>query len=137
MTKNKLYLFLFIACTMGYGWMAFTYRSSETGLQVRFHTCLIKQVTGIPCPSCGSTRSISAALHGHLGEAIWWNPLGLLSLLLILIIPWWILTDWLRKRDSFHRAFKATEFFIRRKYIAILLIILILINWIWNIHKGL
>jgi len=37
--------------------------------------CAFHRLTGIPCPTCGSSRAVVAALHGHLVEAFLWNPL--------------------------------------------------------------
>lgn len=37
--------------------------------------CVIKNVSGIPCPSCGMTRSYLHVLHGEFGEAFYDHPL--------------------------------------------------------------
>ena len=37
--------------------------------------CVFKNITGVPCPTCGSTRGCLAALHGHLIVAWRYNPL--------------------------------------------------------------
>ena len=39
--------------------------------------CLFRRVTGLPCPSCGLTRSWQAAGHGRLLDATRYHPLGL------------------------------------------------------------
>ncbi len=38
--------------------------------------CLLSEVTGVPCPLCGMTRSFCAAAKGRLAEALAWHPLG-------------------------------------------------------------
>ena len=38
-------------------------------------TCLIKLITGFPCPSCGITRSYKALFHFNFSEAWNYNPL--------------------------------------------------------------
>lgn len=38
-------------------------------------TCLIKLITGFPCPSCGITRSYKALFHLNFSEAWNYNPL--------------------------------------------------------------
>ena len=38
--------------------------------------CLFKAVTGLPCVTCGSTRSMVEFLHGHFWAALRWNPLA-------------------------------------------------------------
>lgn len=37
--------------------------------------CHIKRVTGVPCPTCGTTRGVLAALEGRPLDAWLWNPL--------------------------------------------------------------
>lgn len=51
--------------------------------------CLFHQITGLYCPSCGSTRAAHHFLHGRLKEALSSNPLATLAfpiLLLFLIL---------------------------------------------------
>ncbi len=36
--------------------------------------CLIRRVTGHPCPGCGMTHALSALAHGHLRNAWRYNP---------------------------------------------------------------
>ena len=38
--------------------------------------CMLRNTTGIPCPGCGLTRSIVAAVHGDLKESYAFHRLG-------------------------------------------------------------
>ena len=38
--------------------------------------CVFYNLTGLPCPGCGLTRSFVCLGHGHLFEALHWHPLG-------------------------------------------------------------
>jgi len=40
--------------------------------------CLFKQLTGLPCPGCGMTRSLIHLAHGDVCVALALNPVGLL-----------------------------------------------------------
>ena len=40
--------------------------------------CPLRTVTGVPCPLCGMTTSVEAAVHLHPAEAFAANPGGLL-----------------------------------------------------------
>lgn len=39
-------------------------------------SCVFKNATGHPCPSCGMTRSWVHLAHAHLADAVVQNPLG-------------------------------------------------------------
>lgn len=41
--------------------------------------CTFRQVTGLPCPGCGLTRSWALTAHGRLGEALRRHPFGPLT----------------------------------------------------------
>jgi hypothetical protein len=43
--------------------------------------CVFKGLTGIPCPTCGSTRSVVHLAHGDILSALAMNPLTTLCLL--------------------------------------------------------
>ena len=48
-------------------------------LSVHFHRpaqlCLVKHLTGLPCPTCGFTRGALSLLGGHPAQAWLYNPL--------------------------------------------------------------
>lgn len=57
--------------------------------------CWMDDLTGLPCPGCGSSRAGLALLEGNLGAAFWFNPLvttcllgGLVITALRLIAGW-------------------------------------------------
>ena len=52
--------------------------------------CPLRTLTGIPCPLCGSTRGVIAAVHGDLGRAVTLNPASLIVIVLavMLVIGW-------------------------------------------------
>jgi len=41
--------------------------------------CPFRRLTGLPCPTCGLSRSWSAVLHGRLGDSVAFHPLGPLT----------------------------------------------------------
>ena len=63
--------------------------------------CPLRAATGIPCPLCGMTRAVVAAVHGHIGTSLAFNPGGIIVLALALVallrpqwltrihMPWW------------------------------------------------
>jgi hypothetical protein len=47
-------------------------------LMVLVPACVFKGLTGIPCPTCGSTRSVIHLSHGDISAALFMNPLAVL-----------------------------------------------------------
>lgn len=45
------------------------------------HFCIFHKLTGIPCPACGITRSISSILSGNVLDSLKLNPSGLFVLI--------------------------------------------------------
>jgi hypothetical protein len=43
--------------------------------------CVFKELTGMPCPTCGATRSVVHLAHGEIISAIAMNPLITLCLI--------------------------------------------------------
>jgi len=134
--RNKLYLIIFIACMAGYIWLYYCLNNSETKNK-SFEVCIIKHTTNIPCPSCGSTRSIISLTKGDFFEALRINPLGYIVAFLMLLSPLWIFIDIITKRKTLYEFYKKTEIYLKKPLYAMPLILLVIINWIWNITKEL
>ena len=43
-----------------------------------FEVCLFHRLTALPCPTCGMTRAVCHAVHGHWAQSIAWHPAGLI-----------------------------------------------------------
>jgi hypothetical protein len=136
LTRNRFNLFISLAVLAGYGWLALVSRFKPEDVGVKFDVCLIRHFIHIPCPSCGSTRSVLALMHGDLAGGLYWNPLGFLILAVLLILPFWIGYDMLLQKDTLFKFFGLFENTLRRRWVAISAIALILVNWAWNIVKG-
>lgn len=48
--------------------------------------CLVRAVTGVPCPTCGSTRSVLAVAQGDVAGAFMANPLVFTGGIVLLIL---------------------------------------------------
>jgi hypothetical protein len=48
--------------------------------------CGFAQATHLPCPGCGSTRSVDALLHGDLAGAMRMNPFGPVMALMLALL---------------------------------------------------
>ncbi|MVZ66297.1 DUF2752 domain-containing protein [Sphingobacterium sp. DK4209] len=131
--KNKLYLITGVICFFGFVWLYFDYHSP-----IDATLCPIKQVTGYPCPSCGTTRSVKSLLQGDINQALLINPLGLVAVLIAVGIILLMSIDLIFRKDYFFRTYRWIEQFLQtQRILSAILILLILLNWIWNISKGL
>lgn len=136
LNRNKLYLFITFACLAGYVWLYFVF--SNHGFTNKSEgICIIKHMTNVPCPSCGSTRSVLSLSEGHFTEAFRINPMGYIVAFIMFFSPMWIAFDLASKRKTFFEFYEKMEACLRRPQYSIPLILLVFINWIWNIAKGL
>lgn len=134
--RGKLYTILFAACIAGYMLLFYqmTLIQSETNT---VEVCLFKHATNLPCASCGSTRSVLSLLSGNFLDSLYINPLGILIALIMLIVPLWIMLDLATKRNTLFVIYNRAVACLKHPRLAIPLILLVLVNWIWNISKGL
>src|SRR5262249_19912433 len=67
-------------------------------LQIPFPQCMLRKFTGIPCPTCGCTRSLLAWSHFDLPAAFRFNPL--FFVVCIGLLAWFVLwcAEWLSGR---------------------------------------
>ena len=134
MNKRNLYVLTLSLSLVGYGWLGWNViEHSKTPT-----LCLVKHVTGIPCPSCGTTTAMIEIIHGNFLSSLLINPFGLLMMAVLIIFPGWIVTDLLRKWQSFFKFYQWFEIVLnQRRWISLPAVLLVVINWIWNISKGL
>lgn len=134
--RNKLYSLVFIACVAGYVWLYYNITSNLTETK-SVEVCMIKHATNLPCPSCGSTRSIISLTKGNFFEAFDLNPMGFLVALIMLIAPVWVIIDIILRSNSLFLCYQKIERSLKKPKYAIPFILLVIINWVWNITKGL
>ena len=48
--------------------------------------CVLKQLTGYDCPSCGAQRAFHAVLHGNFTTAIYYTPFFVISVPYFLLV---------------------------------------------------
>ena len=72
-----LLVFLFSARTLA---------NLSSGFSTGPSLCMFRNVTGLPCPFCGSTRSVGNILIGNFNFALHMNPLGYFSLAFLVLL---------------------------------------------------
>jgi hypothetical protein len=131
MTKKHFYFFVSGVCIAGYIWTVLNFFNHS----IRGLGCLFHKTTSIPCPSCGTTRSIIALLRGKLCESLYINPLGIIVFSIALALPIWMLIDLITGKASLFEFYNR----INRKFsfniFTISIIVLLIANWVWNIFK--
>jgi hypothetical protein len=48
--------------------------------------CPLRTITGVPCPLCGMTRGVTAAVHGNIGHALFLNPGSIAAVILAIAV---------------------------------------------------
>jgi len=134
MTRSKLYSLLLIACLAGFIYLFYSIQKEQ---QETVGVCIIKNVTGYACPSCGTTRAVLLLFNGKITDSLLLNPFGMIVAFIMTVLPVWVLTDIVLKRETFFKAYKKAETIIRKPWIAIVLTLIVLLNWLWNLYKNL
>ncbi len=137
MKKNKLYSLILLACFLGYSWLLFLKLTMVRKSGLDLTVCVFKRVTNLPCPSCGTTRAVSQIFNGEVLTSLYLNPFGILVVVIMTVCPLWIIWDFIKNKQSFYDFYIKIENLLKKKIIAIPLILLVILNWIWNIHKNL
>lgn len=98
--------------------------------------CLFKSVSGIPCPACGSTKALWLTFHGHWMEGILTNPIAFVTLFGSTIGFVMLLMDIVLHKRYFEKILNYLhKLIIGNSYVKWTFILLLLVNWIWNITK--
>jgi hypothetical protein len=135
---SKVQKIIIATCLLGYFLVyqaiSFT-KTNQSNDEIGF--CILKKVTNIPCPSCGSTRALLLFLDGQIIKSVNENPFAILIFIYLLIAPFWLLFDLILKKKTIDTFYYQIEDYLKKRYVFIPLILLVILNWIWNISKGL
>jgi hypothetical protein len=89
--------------------------------------CWLRKFTGIPCPSCGCTRSLLAWLDGDPGQAFRFNPLFFVGCLAIL--GW--LAIWVVEVFSGWNLLAGLRLRLNRRLLWKVGLVLLALNWLY------
>jgi Protein of unknown function (DUF2752) len=137
MVKRNLYIVLVCLSLGGYVWIGWNFLEGTAHSAIP-SVCLFKEITGLPCPSCGTTRSLVLLMHGEFRESLMMNPFGMLLAVALIVIPLWVVADTLSNSESFYRRYVQMEqLLMHNKLLAVCAVVIVALNWAWNITKGL
>jgi len=129
--QTKIYVLILIAIGVLY-----VFFISFFGLdKLKVNSCFLKSITGYPCVTCGTTRAFLLLIKGEIYQSLLMNPIGLVvfisaaSFLFLLIYDYFIGTKILNKLLEKVQGLRLNNRMI------ILLFLLLLLNWIWNVIK--
>ncbi len=95
-------------------------RRMETHMQMGLPQCTFKEVTNLPCPSCGMTTSFSLLIHGDVWNSLRANFAGTaLATLGLFYVPWSIVSAW-KGRFLLIRSLEMTLFRLSIAFMALL-----------------
>jgi hypothetical protein len=102
----------------------------HSDLVYRLAHCTLRDITGLPCPTCGGTRAALALAQGNFSSAFGANPLVAVGLVILGV---WVLVGLLA--TTMPRLRRTIEFTPREKRTARILAVLIIVSaWIWQIR---
>lgn len=93
--------------------------------------CTFKHLTGLPCLTCGMTRSWVALVHGDVAQALAWNPAGA-ALCLITIAG----TGYLLARVAGAPALRLDASVAERRGLRIGVVLGVAANWAFVLTAG-
>jgi hypothetical protein len=135
-SRNRLYTLVLALVLAGHTWLGWNLLLAEEESVTT--PCIVKEVTGLPCPSCGTTRAILSLAHGQYTESVLTNPFAVVLAAGLMAFPIWIVVDLVRKNNSFFRFYNSVEtVFAHHRWMALAGVAIVIANWAWNISKGL
>ncbi len=90
-------------------------------------SCVFKALSGVPCPTCASTRTIVYLSHGDIASAFFMNPLVLAGVLAALVYLFYSLFTFFFIVPRIVVALSGKE----KDWIRALAVLLILANWLY------
>ena len=131
---KNFYGLMAIFCLFGFVWVLMNQFANQT---VKIPSvCIFKNITSLPCPSCGSTRSLISLMAGSFREAFYLNPFGYIIFLFLIIAPIWIFADYVLKSESLFNVFQLIQQRFQKRAYQLAFILIIISNWLWNIDKS-
>ena len=89
--------------------------------------CIFHEITGLPCVTCGMTRSVIAFFHGHFFAALKWNPLVFAFLCGMTTFDLYAFATLAMRAPRLRITFGQTE----KKYARMIVITVLALNWIY------
>jgi len=97
--------------------------------------CLLKSITGFPCPTCGTTKDFYLLLDGEIYKSLLMNPLGLVVFVGSVSFIFLLFFDYFVGTKIVNNLIDKTKVLPLNHKIVISVFLLLLLNWIWTVIK--
>jgi hypothetical protein len=124
-------IFLWIIC--GFVFL-FLISKGIINVSLLFGPCGFQQRYGLPCPSCGMTRSAVAFIQGHIGQAFYIQPAGAFLCCLMVISAF--LSFIVAVFGIYFRFLKLFLEKVKLRYVIITFLIIIAAAWIVTLSRA-
>lgn len=129
----RFYLASVLLAFAGWLWLLWSVYRAEGG---NITLCFFRNITGKPCPACGSTAALMQILQADYIGALYTNPLGYIAGIGLILLPLWITKDLITRRPTLQNAVAAFDAAVKeRPWLLLLILIPLILNWIWNFMK--
>jgi hypothetical protein len=108
-----------VSLGMAAGWFA---------LGLPWPRCVFHELTGLPCMTCGMTRSAIQFFHGHFLAAFQWNPLVFAALCGLSIFNGYAFIVLFTRAPRLRIALRTRA---EKKYARIIVITALALNWVY------
>jgi len=130
-TRKYFYLLLILLSIISILWVIInflTFNKTDYSLTI----CTLKNISGLPCASCGVTRSVLAFFSGNVGKAFFYNPIGIPMAIAIVILPGCIAYDLTTQKYNLYKKYNTLNFNL---ITWLSIITLFILAWAWNLYK--
>lgn len=94
--------------------------------------CAFRAITGCPCPTCGATRCVLALVHGHVAQALGWNPMVFAGLALMALFNLYAAAVLLCRLPRLRISLNGWE----ARVVRVAAVVLVAANWAYEIRRG-
>jgi len=84
-----------------------------------FSICLFYNLTALPCPACGLTRSVSSLLHGDLMHSLMYHPMGIVVLAIMAVLA---VSIFFRKSNDLFFRYEVKIYFVFYAFVSVVFV---------------
>lgn len=127
---GTFYVYAVLLLVAGVAWLMLSATPAISGHIL----CPFRKITSLPCPSCGSTTSVSLMMSGQWQSAFYANPLGYVIAIVMIGATFWLTVDIATGRRGLYNTYYTIEDRLRRRPLLLFIILSpVIAIWIWKL----